>query len=183
MENSRKYRGKFAEHSRKIRGKFAENSRKVRGKFAESSAQDASKEDGSPHDHFPSLHATTHNRHMHTPQFVLFAPNYEFVLHELPRGQCSHTPAAQGITKEFVDRPDDCSDECHCHARHTASRDTSFLFYGLFIRSHTLFYVFFCFFLTLTGPPTVHGGGKEARCAPRRPTRGPCHRYTLCQTR
>ena len=38
---------------------------------------------------------------------------------------------------------------------------------------HTHFSMYcFCFFLTLTGPPTVHGGGKEARCAPRRPTRG-----------
>ncbi len=75
----------------------------------------------SPHDHFPLLHATTHNRHMHTPHFFVFEPNCEFVLHELPRGQCSHTPAAQGITKEFVGRPDDCSDECHCHTRHAAS--------------------------------------------------------------
>ncbi len=34
-------------------------------------------------------------RHLKTlahTSFLLLAPNYEFVSHELPRGQCSHTP-------------------------------------------------------------------------------------------
>ncbi len=40
------------------------------------------------HTHEIEQHLKTH---AHT-SFLLLAPNYEFVSHELPRGQCSHTP-------------------------------------------------------------------------------------------